>query len=74
MIWKNLIKTALIGTDRSELSESTLEELKKLGVEIEATPANILLEGATLYAQMRKAGFQPKKWEGAFLLLRKGCL
>ncbi len=64
MIWKNLIKTALIGTDRSELSESTLEELKKLGVEIEATPANILLEGATLYAQMRKAGFQPKKWEG----------
>lgn len=64
MIWKNLIKTALIGTDRSDLSESTLEELKKLGVDIEAPPANILLEGATLYAQMRKAGFQPEKWKG----------
>jgi len=64
MIWKNLIKTALIGTDRSDLSETTLAELKKLGVDLEATPANILLEGATLYAQMRKAGFQPKKWEG----------
>ena len=57
MIWKNIIKAALIGTDRSELSETTLAELKKLGVDIEATPANILLEGATLYAQMRKAGF-----------------
>lgn len=64
MTWKNLIKTALIGTDRSELSESTLEELKQLGVDIEMNPANILLEGATLFAQMRKAGFQPKKWEG----------
>lgn len=64
MIWKNLIKTALIGTDRSDLSETTLAELEKLGVDLEATPANILLEGATLYAQMRKAGFQPKKWEG----------
>lgn len=64
MIWKNLIKTALIGTDRSDLSESTLAELEKLGVDIKETPANILLEGATLYAQMRKAGFQPEKWEG----------
>lgn len=63
MIWKNIIKTALIGTDRSDLSEITLEELEKLGVDIEATPANVLLEGATLYAQMRKAGFQPKKWK-----------
>lgn len=63
MIWKNLIKTALIGTDRSDLSKSTLEEFEKLGVDIDATPANILLEGATLYAQMRKAGFQPEKWK-----------
>lgn len=64
MIWKSIIKTALIGTDRSDLSETTLAELAKLGVDIKATPANILLEGATLYAQMRKAGFRPKKWEG----------
>jgi len=64
MIWKNLIKTAINGTDRTELSESTLAELKKLGVNIDDKPANVLLEGATLYAQMRKAGFQPQKWEG----------
>ena len=64
MIWKNIVKTALIGTDRSELSETTLEELEKMGVDVESNPANVLLEGATLFAQMRKAGFQPKKWEG----------
>ena len=64
MIWKNIIKTALIGTDRSDLSEATLVELAKLGVDMEATAANILLEGATLFAQMRKAGFQPEKWKG----------
>lgn len=63
MIWKNLVKTALIGTDRSDLSESTLEKLEELGVDIEANSANVLLEGAALYAQMRKAGFQPKKWK-----------
>jgi len=64
MIWKNLIKTAINGTDRTELSESTLAELKKLGVNIDDKPANVLLEGATLYAQMRKAGFRPQHWEG----------
>ena len=64
MIWKNLIKTAINGTDRTELSESTLAELKKLGVNIDDNPANVLLEGATLYAQMRKAGFQPQQWKG----------
>jgi len=40
MIWKNLIKTAINGTDRAELSESTLAELKKLGVNIDDKPAN----------------------------------
>jgi len=64
MIWEKIIKAALLGTDRSELSESTLAELEKLGVDIDANPANVLLEGATLLAQMRKAGFQPNKFVG----------
>ena len=64
MLWKNIIKTALMGTDRSELSEITLEELEKLGININDKPANVLLEGATFYAQMRKAGFQPQSWKG----------
>ena len=68
MIRKNIVKTALIGTDRTELSETTLKELEKLGVDIESNPANVLLEGATLFAQMKKAGFQPQKWEGEILL------
>ena len=64
MVWKNIVKTALIGTDRSELSEKTLDVLQKMGVDVEDNPANVLLEGATLYAQMRKAGFQPQVWKG----------
>ncbi|MEM6964209.1 MAG: DUF5691 domain-containing protein, partial [Bacteroidota bacterium] len=64
MTWPSLIKTALIGTDRSELPEETLIELKKYGIDIDANSAKVLLEGATIFAQMRKAGFQTKKWEG----------
>ena len=67
MVWEELIKVALIGTDLSQLSEGTKGTLQKLGVDTNATPAKVLLEGAAIYSQMQKAGYEPQSFKGDFL-------
>ena len=56
MIWKDLVKTALIGTDKTTPSVSTLVELENLGITtIDSTEA--VLQGAGVLTMLRKAGF-----------------
>ncbi|GEM_PF-2295400 len=64
MIWSALVKTALIGTDRSPLSAEVLSQLQQQGIDTNADAAHILLESAALYSQLRKAGFVLQNFNG----------
>ena len=55
-MWQNLVKTALIGTDKSTPSVFTLEKLKEMGIKTEDV-AESILEGAGVLSLMRKGGF-----------------
>lgn len=64
MIWYALVKTALIGTDRSTLAAEILSQLQQQGIDTNADAAHILLESAALYSQLRKAGFVLQNFNG----------
>ncbi|MCB0571899.1 MAG: hypothetical protein KDC66_19160 [Phaeodactylibacter sp.] len=63
MIWDELAKIALIGTERARLSESTLLALARLGIDTDGHPAQVVLEAAALYHGLRRAGFPLSKEE-----------
>lgn len=56
MVWQDLVKTALIGTDKATPSVSTLENFEKMGIHSEDT-AGIVLQGAGVLTMLRKGGF-----------------
>ena len=56
MVWQDLVKTALIGTDKATPSVSTLENLEKMGIHSEDT-AEMVLQGAGVLTMLRKGGF-----------------
>lgn len=63
-IWQELVKVALMGTERGRLSERTEQAFSKIGID-EDYPANRkLLEGAAVYHQFRKAALQLTDFEG----------
>lgn len=64
MLWNELVKLALLGTDRSTLSPAMKVELQSYGIDTEKEITEVVLESAALQAPLQKAGFQPKKWEG----------
>lgn len=64
MSWKSLVKTALLGTERSNLPPETLAFLEAQGIDPQKEPTEVLLEAAALFSQMNKAGFLLKDYEG----------
>ena len=66
MIWEDLIKTALIGTDRTKLSENTLQELATLGIDLKAHPAKVVLEALSFHANMQKLVQATAQWKTGF--------
>ena len=62
MLWKELIKIALVGTDRITVSKSVLENLKQIGVPENKDIAKMILEGAAIQSMMRKAGSTLNTW------------
>lgn len=65
-MWQNIVKTALLGTQRSKLSESDKIALQEFGVKTENEPAKVVLQAAALIGQMQRVGKE--------LLMRKGGL
>ncbi len=59
MIWKELIKVALLGTDRASLSASARQRLAKLGVPESMPAEQELLAAAALISRQQRAGYQP---------------
>ena len=64
MPWQELTKIALLGTENSTFSGQTLLTLQAQGIDMGKEPPLVLAEGAALYTQLRKAGFQLEDFSG----------
>ena len=67
MHWNELVKLALLGTDRSSLSPAMKAELQGYGIDTDKEITEVILESAALYAPLQKAGYEPKIWEQPLL-------
>ena len=56
MNWKELVKIALVGTDRIKVSTEVIEHLKQLGIKPDKDVAKMILEGASIELMMQKGG------------------
>ncbi len=65
MIWDEIVKAALIGTDRSKLPQAVQESLRKKGIDTTKEPTQVLLDAAALYAHLHKSGSYPTPWNKA---------
>ena len=63
-MWQNIIKTALIGTQRGKISESDKLALKDIGVKIDTEPAKVVLQAAAVLGQMQRVGKDLPKRQG----------
>jgi len=63
-MWQELLKTAILGTDRSELPQWVKAQLQRDGLDTEVVDGRLLLEAATYYRQLRKAAFEPSTYAG----------
>ncbi len=63
MLWQELTKIALMGTERSQLSESIKTALQAKGIRLGNDEARMIMEGASYYAMMHKSGMQAKVWD-----------
>lgn len=61
MHWNKIVKSALLGTERSALPEEVLEFLNEQGINTEKDLSEVILEAAALFSQMNKAGFPLQK-------------
>jgi hypothetical protein len=66
-MWKELSKIALLGTERSHLSDVAKENLTNHGIHMDAEETQILLESAAFFSQIKKAAFLLPKYEGKII-------
>ncbi len=64
MYWNELVRVALIGTDRAKLSPEMLKYLEELGVDTTKDTTEVLLEGASLLSLINKTQGQLEDWNG----------
>jgi len=64
MLWKELVKIALLGTEHSSFNELTISKLTDFGIETSKEPSYQLAEAAAMVSQFRKAGFHLQDFQG----------
>lgn len=64
MIWQEIVKVALLGTERSQLSIATLQYLETLGVDIDEEETTVLLQAAALFHQQQKVALPFSEFTG----------
>lgn len=57
--WNDIVKVALIGSERGQLSEATKVQLQDLGIDTNTDSAEIILKASALWSKMKQAGYQP---------------
>ncbi len=64
MIWAELARIALIGTDQTAIPEHIMDLLAARGMDTTSSADQLLLDSAAVFNQMRKAGLIVPKYEG----------
>ncbi|MEY3367093.1 MAG: hypothetical protein RI973_248 [Bacteroidota bacterium] len=64
MIFQELSKTALLGTDNTAFSAELLRAFQEHGIREDQEAARVLAEAAALYSQVRKAGYVFSTYNG----------
>ncbi len=64
MLLKELTKIALLGTENSSFPPKILQQLEEQGFDVKKEAPLLLAEAAAMLAQVRKAGFPLKDFEG----------
>lgn len=64
MIWSELARIALIGTDQITIPDKVLEVLSARGIETTSSEDRVLLDSAAAFNQLRKAGFVLADFDG----------
>lgn len=67
MTWKELAKVALLGTERSHLSDEAKAKLKHHGIRMDTEETQMLLESAAFFSQINKAAFLLPTFQGKFI-------
>jgi len=67
MPWDQLVKIALLGTERSTLSPKLKETLETKGIDTQQESTKVLLDAIAYYSTIGKAGWQPQQWKGKSL-------
>ena len=67
LLWKELVKLALIGTERSSIPPSVAKALEAYGIDTTQDITRVVLEGAALQSPLQKAGFMPETWNSQTL-------
>ncbi len=67
MIWDQLVKIALLGTERSTLDSKLETALQEAGIDTQQEHTKVLLEALAYYSTIEKAGWQAPKWKGTAL-------
>lgn len=66
-MWQALVKTALIGTEKTPIPKALRDELEKLGLDTsDISNEQLILEAAAIYARLQKAASSPPVYDGAF--------
>jgi hypothetical protein len=63
-IWEQLVKTALLGTEKGSLSEETQRKLLEKGIGLNVSPEQQLLEGLTYVHQLKRAAQKLSSYDG----------
>ena len=69
MLWNELVKLALLGTQRSSLTSAMVTELQSYGIDTHKEITEVILESAALVSALQKAGFQPEVWKKPLLAI-----
>jgi len=64
MIWAELARIALIGTDQTAIPDKIVDLLAARGMDTSTSADQLLLDSAAVFNQMRKAGIIIPKYEG----------
>ena len=63
IMWEELKKTALLGTDRHQLPEKEMAYLRKMGLDMEQESALVILDAVSMWSKMKKVGLELQKWD-----------
>ena len=63
-MWDDLKQIALLGSSKSQLSETQIEILERFGIDTTKESSSVVLDALTLWSKMKAVGVECEKWDG----------